>query len=130
MSQRSSEYYLFLDLVSSSDFVIVEFTPQGKVRRRERLTASWRTEQVLPRLATVVGPGNDRPRGILVAQGSGSFTRTRLICTVVNALAYASQIPLAAVDSRLSVAKIVQSLPKLSWQKRLDPHYLGPAVGG
>src|SRR3989338_10653588 len=106
MSQRSSEYYLFLDLVSSSDFFIVEFTAQGKVRRRERLTASWRIEQVLPRLATVVGPGNDWPRGILVAQDSGSFTRTRLICTVVNALAYASQIPLAAVDIRFSFSKI------------------------
>ena len=119
------KFYLYLDGVSSRDLTLVLLTRE-KVVKQKVVTEGTRTEKLLPAIATFVG--SRRMAGIIVAQGGGSFSQTRIICTVANALAYGWGIKVVAVPLGHALDQLMKKLPKFAWQKIILPIYSGPGV--
>lgn len=115
--------------MSSHDLLIIKFSKQGKIIKQSKVLNGVRSEKFLPALAKLIVGNKANLKGIVVAQGAASFTQTRLVCAVANALAYSLSIKLVKVEQGVSLAEIVKKIPKLRWQKLLSPDYKGPAVG-
>ena len=95
---------------------------------RRKIKQGVRTERLLKALADYIKPHQAKLKGIMISQGGGSFSQTRLICAVANALAYAEGIKLAAVNSVIPVEHLRPVINKVSWQRLIKPAYRGPAV--
>ena len=122
-------WYLYLNGVAGRDLLVAAFSPAGRVVRQRRFVSGTRTERLLPRLAQFLAASGGALNGIVVAQGEGSFSQSRLICSVANALAYAHGVPLTAMASSCSVEEAAQGLcRRQAWRNILLPHYYGPAV--
>lgn len=69
-------------------------------------------------------------RALFVFMGQGSFTATRSITTIANALALAATIPVIAVNAP-PVGDPALSIPAISSGKYVVPEYSAPArIGG
>ncbi len=117
--------YLYLDGVSSRDLRLALLTRE-KVTKQKLVIEGTRTEKLLPAIAAFLGNGG--VEGIIVAQGGGSFSQTRIICSVANALAYGWGIKVVAVESTLAIEQVIKKVPKLRWQRIILPKYSGPGV--
>jgi tRNA A37 threonylcarbamoyladenosine modification protein TsaB len=129
MAKRSGSVgktYLYLGGVTSRDLVLALLTREG-VAKQKTVVDGTRTEKLLPSISSFLG--KSKLSGIVVAQGGGSFSQTRIICTVANALVYGWGIKVAGVPASLSLAQVVARLPKVRFVRRLLPSYSGPGVG-
>lgn len=122
--QRAGVAYLYFNGVASRDLALA-LLAAGRVVRRKVVRGGIRTEKFLPAVADFLR--GSRPSGIIVAQG-GSFSQTRLVCAIANALAYGWGIKVASVPSGLTVEEVAAKLPKLRWQRLVLPKYSGPGV--
>ena len=118
--------YLYLNGVLDRDLRLA-LVSASVVLRQKQVTDGTRTEFFLPAVAKFLG--KSKISGILVAQGGGSYSQTRLVCAVANALAYAWGIKVAGVSSEARVETFPALLGKLKFKKLLLPSYYGPAVG-
>jgi len=118
--------YLYLDSVSSRDLILVLLGAEGRALARRLVKNGSRTELLLPSLVKFVG--RKKVAGLAVAQGSGSFTQARLVCAIVNALAYGWGVP--AVSVRLGTTRLAMArrLLKAKPNSLAQPLYYGPAV--
>ena len=117
--------YLFIDGVSSRDLSLALVNGENVFKQRQ-VKDGTRTEKLLPAIASFLGNGG--VEGIIVAQGGGSFSQTRIICSVANALAYGWGIKVAAVPTAPTIQQVVKKVSKLRWQKIILPKYSGPGV--
>lgn len=121
--------YLYLDGVGSRDLALALLS-SGRVLRRTTVAGGTRTEQLIPAVAGFLA--RRRPAGIIVAQGGGSFSQSRLAVAVANALAYAWDVRLAVVERGQSSGALLRQLRTLRWVRGLQPRYSAarPWAGG
>ncbi len=125
--RKMTEYYWYLDGVSSRDLVMVVFDKSGRQIKHQVVKNGSYTEKLLPNLVKLLGfKKNTVPKGIVVLQGSGSYSQIRLICATVNALAFAWGIKVATTTR--APAKIASPV-QYKWQRIIWPKYSGPGVG-
>ena len=120
-----SKQYLYLDGVTSRDLRLALVTRENIVKHKV-VAEGTRTEKLLPAIAAFVPKGG--VSGIIVAQGGGSFSQARIVCTVANALAYGWGIKVVGVKSTLTLEQVGKKLPKFKWQRLVLPKYSGPGV--
>lgn len=122
---RDKLKYLYLDGVFSRDLTLALFN-RDKILKQRTIKEGTRTERFLPAVMKFLG--SRVPSGIVVAQGGGSFSQTRIVCAIANALAYGWGIKVAGVPPTLSIAQVSSKFPKLRWQRLLLPTYSASAV--
>ena len=126
--KKKKQVYLYIDGVTSRDLLIGFLDESGQVINKRLIKNGSRTEKLLASLVKFINGRAYKISGLIVVQGSGSFSQSRLVCTVANALAYAQNIKITSV-SLLSITETGDQLPHLRWQKMLQPVYHGPGVG-
>jgi len=126
--KTSSQIYLYIDGVSSRDLFIALINKSGQIISQRLIKNGSRTEKLLTSLVEFIGKPPQKLKGIIVVQGGGSFSQSRLVCTVANTLAYAWGIKVAATSSWPNTEE-ERELAHLRWQKILQPVYRGPGVG-
>ena len=108
--------YFYIDGVSLPDLRLV--LVQGeKVVRTKIVPTSTRSPQLLPAIMKFLQNGKVKVGGIVVAQGGGSFSQARLMCVVLNALAYAWSVPIAVVEPIDDVVSVIKKIPRRAWGK-------------
>ncbi len=127
MPKRKSVNYLFIDAVTSRDLVVAEVSSRNGLLSRRVFVNGTRTESLIRKLSIFLSPTN-KIQGIILAQGTGSYSQSRLACAVVNALAYAYKLKLARVDSQLEINQLPLIIKGLKWHALLKPYYYGPAA--
>ena len=128
MPKSASAYYLYIDGVSSRDLFLAGINMAGEIIISKKIKQGVKTEKLLKALNQFISAQSHKPSGLILSQGGGSFSQTRLICAAANALAYAYGIKVAAVNASVAPAALAQILPKLAWRPLLRPEYRGPAV--
>lgn len=123
---KAVKTYLYINGVSSRDLMLA-LVSREKILKQRIVEQGTRTEKLLPAIMSFLG--KKIPAGIIVAQGGGSFSQTRVVCAIANALAYGWGIKVVGVASSFTAAQIMKKLPKLRWQRLLLPTYSGPGVG-
>lgn len=124
----TSKVYLYIDSVSSHDLVLGLLHQSGEIIERRLIKNGVRTEKFLVELVKFINKQSKKLVGIIVVQGSGSFSQARLVCALANSIAYAWNIKIATVNL-LSLKQTSLKINTLSWQKLLRPKYRGPGVG-
>lgn len=128
-SQKLTKIYLYINGVQSADLELV-LIKQKNIIARAIISLGTRTEKFLPHLIKFLKSSNvTKPTGILVAQGGGSFSRTRLACAIANALAYAWGIPITTTPVIGDLTKLSKERGRLAKNKLALPKYNGPGVG-
>jgi len=125
-STIKSKIWLYIDGVSSRDLVLALLT-NGKVLKHRLIKNGTRTEKLLPSVMNFIS--KMKITGLVVVQGAGSFSQTRLLCTITNTLAYAYKLPIVEVEVGETWNKISKKLNKSNFHKLILPHYSGPGVG-
>lgn len=119
-------YYLYLDGVSTRDLSLA-LVGCDKIIKRRVVKEGTHTEYLLSAVMSFLK--EQVPAGIIIAQGTGSFSQTRIICVVANALAYAWQIKLTTVPINTNLEQISKNMRHFKWSKLILPKYSGPGVG-
>ncbi len=122
VSARVASGYLYLDAVSSRDLSLA-FIEGGKVSRKQSVPSSTRTERLLPSVVRFLQ--GRVPSGIVLVQGAGSFTQSRLVVATANALVYAWGIHVAVVGQGTTAAGVARKLSRLRFHKVAAPSYRG-----
>ncbi|MFH1089286.1 MAG: hypothetical protein V1716_02580 [Candidatus Uhrbacteria bacterium] len=65
--------------------------------------------------------------GLVVVSGPGSFTSTRIMVTIANALSFAKDLPIVGVENsaRLSGEELIRDFGK-DWVKKLSKKFISP----
>lgn len=125
-AKKQFKKFLYIDGVSSRDLVLALIADKSVTNKRIVINGT-RTEKLVSAVFNYLSGIN--VSGIIVVQGSGSFSQTRIICVVANALAYAWQIKLTTVPVNYNLEQISKKISQLKWSKLILPEYNGPGVG-
>lgn len=129
MAQNSDSAATYLYLANSGGHKLtLAYVSRQRVLRHRIIARGVRSEQLLKALV-VFGATRSQVAGYVVALGPGSFSQVRLICSLVNALAYATGKPVASLLLQPRLSDLPRKIRELTWQRQVRPRYQGPGVG-
>ncbi|GEM_PF-869083 len=127
-THRRESTYLYLDGVTNRDLTLALLGRAG-VSYRTCVKDGTRTEKFLPAVERVFKrAGKDGVAGILVAQGGSSFSQSRIVCAIANAICYARKLSAAAVPSGVALTNLTKQMSNVRWGRLVRPSYQAPAV--
>lgn len=115
--------YILLDLSNRDSIHLALFDSQTIEHR----TYPGRNRELLVCIHDLLK--DERPRGIVVVVGAGSFTSTRVACVVANTFGYVLQIPLLAISKEQAndPQKLISKLLKQPKGVYISATYSGDA---
>ncbi len=125
MNPKTTVKYIFLS-GQDRDLVLFLLSGKGQFIKYKFFPGGATQEKFLIHFARLMIQYGSQIRGLIISQ-QGSFSRLRLLCTAVNALAYVNHWRLALVTAK-DYDELWLMWPKLVWQNKLHPVYSVPAV--
>ncbi|MFZ5391253.1 MAG: hypothetical protein ACOZAJ_03200 [Patescibacteria group bacterium] len=124
--------YLLIDGVTSQDLFLVLLDNKGQIIDRQIIDQGSRREVFLKNVANFLSnhKAGAKIKGLAGVNKGGSFSRVRQACVLLNALAFAWQVPVVVWSGRLGRLKFL--LVKIKQAKVgafIQPRYNGPGVG-